>query len=298
VQDWDDYRIFLEMARSNSIREAADRLDVSHSTALRRLDRLEENLGAKLFDRHNSGYTLTLAGEEVLSGVLKAEENLEFIDRAVAGRDAQLSGTVTVSVPDLIVHGVVLPHLKEFRENYPDIQLKLDLTYDLANLHKREADIAVRFTQKPDPDLVGRKICAFAAAPYASRSYLEHHDPFDPQSNARWIAWGHPETWQGGESFPHLKPMGYFDNVMLQVNCTVEGIGVGMLPCILADRYPALVRLKEPELYTDIWVLYHSDLRSNARVRAVKDFLMDIMHEHSAELRAIEFEGDPEIAVS
>ena len=64
--DWDDIRYFLAVARGGSVRAAAERLGVNHSTVLRRVAQLEERLGAHLFEKLPSGYRLTDAGEEVL----------------------------------------------------------------------------------------------------------------------------------------------------------------------------------------------------------------------------------------
>ena len=60
--NWDDLRLFLEVARTGSISGAAKQLDVQHSTVSRRLRKLEQQLGARLLERKNSGYELTAAG--------------------------------------------------------------------------------------------------------------------------------------------------------------------------------------------------------------------------------------------
>jgi hypothetical protein len=62
--DWDDIRYFLAVARGSSVRAAAERLGVNHSTVLRRIAQLEERLGAHMFEKLPSGYRLTAAGEE------------------------------------------------------------------------------------------------------------------------------------------------------------------------------------------------------------------------------------------
>lgn len=64
--DWDDVRYFLAVARGGSVRAAAERLGVNHSTVLRRIAQLEERLGVHMFEKLPSGYRLTAAGEEVL----------------------------------------------------------------------------------------------------------------------------------------------------------------------------------------------------------------------------------------
>src|SRR6202051_5345259 len=65
--DWDDVRYFLAVARGGSVRAAAERLGVNHSTVLRRIAQLEERLGARMFEKLPSGYRLTAAGGEGLA---------------------------------------------------------------------------------------------------------------------------------------------------------------------------------------------------------------------------------------
>src|ERR1700759_2907191 len=64
--EWDDVRYFLAVARGGSVRAAAERLGVNHSTVLRRITQLEERLGVHIFEKLPSGYRLTAAGEEIL----------------------------------------------------------------------------------------------------------------------------------------------------------------------------------------------------------------------------------------
>ena len=80
--DWDDVRYFLAVARGGSVRAAAERLGVNHSTVLRRIAQLEERLGAQMFEKLPSGYRLTTAGEEVR----ELEDLLPHSRQAVARR--------------------------------------------------------------------------------------------------------------------------------------------------------------------------------------------------------------------
>ena len=62
--DCNDVRHFLALARLESIRAAGASLGVSHSTVARRVEALERQLAARLFDRSRDGYTLTEAGRQ------------------------------------------------------------------------------------------------------------------------------------------------------------------------------------------------------------------------------------------
>src|SRR3546814_21162377 len=85
--DWDDVRYFLAVARGGSVRAAAGRLGVNHSTVLRRIAQLEDRLGAHMFERLPSGYRLTAAGEEVLELAHQMEASSQQMATRIYGRD-------------------------------------------------------------------------------------------------------------------------------------------------------------------------------------------------------------------
>lgn len=277
--DWDDYRIFLAVARTPSIRAAANDLQVSHSTVLRRVDRLEEKLGARLFERRSVGFRLTPAGEEVLQGAQDIEESVQAIDRSVTGRDSALEGVVKVTMPDGFIHHSLFPDLKKFSDQFPNIQLDVDLSESFADLSKREADIALRITDDPPEDLVGRKLNSVLMAAYAHKDHVEQYEPHKPDSKALRIGYGAPETFVCQFGFEHLKVCGYFDNVLLQIRLALQGLGVVSLPVLMGDSEPSLVRLTEPVNVGDVWLLYHTDLRYTSKVRAVRDFFEQTVYE-------------------
>ena len=84
--DWDDIRYFLAVARGGSVRAAAERLGVNHSTVLRRIAQLEEHLGAHMFEKLPSGYRLTSAGEEVLEFANQMETSSNQLQTSAATR--------------------------------------------------------------------------------------------------------------------------------------------------------------------------------------------------------------------
>ncbi|MCK1277571.1 serine hydrolase [Bradyrhizobium sp. 61] len=90
--DWDDVRYFLAVARGGSVRAAAERLGVNHSTVLRRVAQLEERLGALMFEKLPSGYRLTAAGEEVLELADQMEVSSHQLETRVFGRDQGVRG--------------------------------------------------------------------------------------------------------------------------------------------------------------------------------------------------------------
>lgn len=98
--DWDLLQSFLAVARAGKLTSAARRLKIDHSTLSRRLTTLEAGLGAKLFERHVSGYALTPQGEHLLQRAEVIESTVLAIQSDVAHASLRVSGTVRIGAPD------------------------------------------------------------------------------------------------------------------------------------------------------------------------------------------------------
>ncbi len=278
--DWEDIKIFLALMRTGTVRTAAEKLGVSHSTVARRIEAMEQKLSVRLFDRLPSGYIVTPVGEDMLKVAEQVETDLGGLERRILGHDHKLAGRIRVTMVDALAAGLLMPHLTEFTEKYPDIDLEIDVTYDTANLSNREADVAIRFSQNPPELLIGRRMITCSTAAYASQEYLGQHDLSTPEK-ARWIGFG-PHDWVKKSQFPNIPVKGKFVSLMVQLEACKRGMGIGMLPCFLGDPEPALQRISapEPNVNFDLWLLTHPDTRTNARIRVFKDFIADAIKSH------------------
>lgn len=282
--NWDDVRLFLALARNGSARAAASSLNVSHTTIARRTEQLETDLGTRLFDRDVAGYRLTGAGEAMMNSAVRAEEALLAAERQLHGRDAELSGDVRLTTSDVIATYLLMPETAEFSRQYADIDLEVLVSYDLFDLSRREADIAIRFMgggRNPPDHLVGRKLVTAASCYYASSDYLVHHDPHIKNSGAQWIGWNDDErhpAWVRSSPFPRLPARGKFNHAGLQVEAAIAGMGLAVLPCFIGDSVQGLARVPgcEPYANYDIWLLSHPDLRDAARLRAFRSFIVEV----------------------
>lgn len=284
---WDDLRVFLAIARGGSLAAAARTLGVNHSTVFRRLNAFETAVGARLFDRRPEGYGVTAEGAEMLVRATRIEEEVLALDRELSGRDSRLEGTVRVTTTDTVALGLLPPHLARFRQAQPGIEIELAVSNQMYNLSRREADVAIRPAKAPEGAMVGRRLAGIALAAYGARSYLDGAKtprvfedladhalvgPDESLSNtaaARWLRAHAPGAAIGCRC----------DSFMAQFHAVRAGVGLGLLPCFLADPEPALVRLPlpAPELETGLWLLTHEDLRRTARIRAVLDFLAEAL---------------------
>src|SRR5690606_35208957 len=98
--DWNDFRYVLAIARRGTVSAAAKYLGVDHATVVRRIDRLEQHLSAKLFDRRKTGYILTMAGRRIADSA-ESIESMIFADQGAVGDSrAHLTGAVRIGAPD------------------------------------------------------------------------------------------------------------------------------------------------------------------------------------------------------
>ncbi|HVK85659.1 MAG TPA: LysR family transcriptional regulator [Kofleriaceae bacterium] len=277
---WTDLQHVLAVAEQGSLAAAARALGVNHTTVLRRVGAFERSLGVKVFARSPTGYVLTSAGEEIAAAARAMQDTVHAIERKVAGRDLRLTGTVRVTTTDTLAVELVPTALAAFTAAHPGIQLELTTTPGLANLTKRDADVAVRATSTPPPHLVGRRAGTIAFALYASPAYLERiparraldghtwiglDDSLATTTIARWMA-------RTLDVIPVLRT----DSFTALAHAARAGLGVTALPCYLGDRTPGLQRVRGliPEMATELWVLTHEDLRGTARIRALTDHLV------------------------
>ncbi len=277
--DWDDIKLFLALLRGGSVRNAAARLGVSHSTVARRIDALEKQLQVRLFDRLPTGYVLTPTGEDMLKTAERVEDELGGLERRIIGQDSRLGGAIRVSMIDAFATHLLMPDLAQFSNLYPDIELQIPVSYETVDLDRREADVAVRFSRSPPEHLVGRRVSGCALAPYATTAYLEAHMLDNPESGS-WIGYSRIDrypAWVKQSAYPKLPVRGEFVSLLTQLAACKAGMGIAMLPLYIGDTEPQLNRLASANLDSrlDIWVLTHADVRASARIRVFTAFLGD-----------------------
>ena len=279
---WDDLRIILAIARSGSLSGAARNLGVNHSTVFRRLNTFEESLGVRLFDRLQSGYALTVAGEEMRASAEMIEREIDRLDRRITGQDLRLHGSVVVTTTDTLAAGILGPHIAAFQRGYPGIDLELILDNQNVSLTKRQADVAIRPTLNPSETLVGRKICDIAFATYGTKKLAEQYhkdisqipwvsvdDSLSHLASDQWFRREHPNA-----------KIAMRSNSLQGILVAAEaGVGIGILPCFMGDQSALLTRINDLNQNggSALWLLTHEDLRHTARVRAFLDFMADAL---------------------
>jgi DNA-binding transcriptional LysR family regulator len=283
--EWDDLKHFLAVARSGSLSEAARALKISAATVGRRIAALERRLGARLFDRAQTGYRLTESGEAIRLKAEEVEEAILSVEREAFGRDLRAAGKVRVATAEDIAAIVIAPKLAEFHRSHPGIVLEIVAGWDVVNLTRREADVAIRTVRPAHGDFVIRQAGVWHCAVYVSRAYAKGRKlkpGIVDMSGVDVIDWTEESTFRGGHWFDdHARGATLVfaaNSRHIQYAACRAGLGAAILPCLAADHDPELIQIIPPERVRaiDLWLVAHRDLVRTARVRAVMDFLTEI----------------------
>ncbi|MEO1037001.1 MAG: LysR family transcriptional regulator [Pseudomonadota bacterium] len=277
--NWDDIRFFLAIAQSRSLAQAAESLEVNQSTVSRRIAALERSLDTALFDRApNSSWVLSMAGEQILGAAEQMRDNAQQIGRDVLKNARELSGTIKVTCGDAGMQAMLVQTIAGFSKRYPGIELSIVVSNEPLDLATREADVAIRVTPAPPPNVVGKRICTLGLGVYASPELAERYRAGDrdlpvivnmagTDGRSDWISRYLPDhtTTHSCNSLPG------------KVEAALQGIGATAIPVAIGEETPGLQRLftYKPDPEPGLWVLSHVDLRSTARVRAFRDYLVE-----------------------
>ena len=276
--NWNDMHFFLALAKEGSVSGAGRVLGVEHTTVARRISTLEKQLGSRLFDRLPTGYVMTLVAENLYPHALAMEELVQVAQREVFGMDAQLSGNLKLTAGHDVFSRLVIPKLQRFTKHYPKIKIELLSSANLADLSSRQADIALRLTATPPDYLIGKKILPLCHGIYASAQYLRKK-----RAKEKLVLWENendsPE-WVVNH-FPSAQVALRTSDLATMTGTVKNHMGIARIPCYIGDAEPSLRRLdlKLTASTWGIWVLSHVDLRSTARVRVCREFLVEIIEE-------------------
>lgn len=277
--DWDNVRHFLEVVRAGSASRAAQSLGVNQTTVSRRIASLETQLGKKLFDRSGNGWLITPVGERLVASAEQMAVDAHAIERQILADSQELSGRLRLTVADVCSQHLAMPAIQAFTQRYPDVDVEIIATNELLDLAAREADVALRSTNEPPSNVVGKRIGRLAYAVYGTQELLRRVRRDTDGGDSPCITWSGDgqtrPTWIE-KSFPTTRRVYRTNSLGVMLKMATEGIGLAQLPRVLGDMEPRLHRV--PARYVEpgwgLWVLSHVDLRTTARVRIFRDFLV------------------------
>jgi DNA-binding transcriptional LysR family regulator len=285
MNDWDDLRFFLAVARGGGLTHAAIALNVSPATVSRRIDVFEEALDAKLFIRRQTGYLLTDDGERMLESALPVEQAmLAFLRQSEdAGTPGRWSGKIRVACPELISAHRIAPRLGEFYQQYPGLTVELIVGLEPVNLSRRDADMAVRIgtPHKDDEgDYIWQPLAELPYAAYLASTRSAELANWRTLPHIGWTeAWSHlPMAKWLAANFSEQAPIFASNSMKLQHICTRIGLGIAVLPTFVGESDPQLVRVLPDKLVASrpLSLVFHRDLRDSDRMKAMRHFLTAI----------------------
>jgi len=285
IADWDDLRLFRAVAKAGSFSGAARSEDVSQPTLGRRISALESRLGSTVFVRTPRGLELTRAGSLLLESVEKMADAAGEAEARAIGAIQGPAGTVTISMTESLALGWAVEVLATCRKAHPEIDFDIKVDMAVADLHRRQADIALRMVRPTQSRLIARKIGEMDWGFFASTAYLKQFGVPRRLEDFR----EHPLVVPDETLARYMQPLTaalapYADRIAFRSNngaallaATRASYGIGFHSLLLAHTAPELTRVL-PDLTparTEIWLVAHEDLHRNAGIRAVFDFLGD-----------------------
>lgn len=283
TMEWSDLRIFLAIARSGTLGGAARLAGQTQPTMGRRLRALETALGAALFQRTREGFVLTDEGQAILAHAEQMEEAALALQRKLSGQVETPSGLLRIAASDWFGAHVLSPLAASFRRQYPEVSIELVTDSRLYSLARREADLAFRIAPFEEADVVQRKLLHLDYAAYAAKgtpvpkigdgedcTLITMDAGFADIPDAKWLRKLMPKARVGFAS----------NSREAQAIQCAAGAGIAVLPCLLGDLVPALMRIDLGEVPPgrDVYVGYHRDLRHLGRLRLFLDHVVQALN--------------------
>lgn len=282
---WDDLRFFLVCGEQSSFRKAANILKINSATIIRRIERLEQVIGYRLFVRHTDGVTVTAEGRMILEHVQTMESAIFNIVRKSEISVEGIRGLVRVAISEGLGTAWVLPRLLEFQKTNRYLTFELQQTMALTDVGRLQADISIQYLRPERADLVTVQLGYLHIYPFVSEAYKNEFGvpkAFSDLKLHRLIQQLSPqlegiyERLLGVESLEGI--VGVRTNSGAAVLYAVErGAGIGFLPnyalALGAKLVPIDIGLK---YRLDVWMAYHPDLRNSHRHLSIIDWLRQI----------------------
>jgi DNA-binding transcriptional LysR family regulator len=303
--DWDDLRYFLRAASASTLAGAARNMGVEHSTIGRRLAALERKLGTALVLRNPDGLKLTPIGEKVLPLVENMDRIVRSIDEAVRSQKVR----VRLAVPSGFTKFFTGPGLAKLRVEHPEIELEIisgskpvDLTKGEADLSLRSGPIVVGPTDDTNnnkhnegDELVVRKVGESSFSLFASDAYLARHPAFDLADLSGHELIGYDASLAAVPAAKWIEDRAAAPAVAIVLRsremvdmaaAAASGVGIAALPCMIGDDDPGLRRLTNEIIATrNIALVYRREAKLSDQVRAVIDFVVEMMHNAAPKMR-------------
>lgn len=281
--------IFLTVVETGSFTATADRLDLSRPMVTRAVALVEEWFNARLLQRTTRRVSLTSAGERALAHCQKMVALATEIEQDVLAQQGELQGSLRIASNSSFGSTHLLLAIKDFLQRHPKLNIQLQLSDQSVNLIDERIDLAIRFTNQPDPSLIARPLATCHSLLVASPEYLAQKGiPKTPQDLADHTYLAHAninrKEWKfyqnDREISLELTSQFTTNDTSALLNLTLAGGGIAMLPKYLLNEHLASQQLVS--ILTDwqlptyqIYALYSSRHKLPLTIRTLVDFLVE-----------------------
>ncbi|WP_018998091.1 LysR family transcriptional regulator [Hirschia maritima] len=283
--DWSLLQSFVTVCEHGSFSAAARETGSSQASLSRHISLLEQQLDTRLFERTVNGVELTKPGLSVYKYANDMANSVGHLSMAVDGTNQTISGTVRVTAATMMATYILPNIISSLRLEEPLIDIELVASNKTENLVRREADIAVRLVTPTQSNLYAKKLGDMEFSLYASNTYLDRHGPPET-ANDLWehdvigfdtsdliITGMHRYGIEVDRDFFAFRS----DDHIVCWQMVQAGMGIGIVQKEIGDSTPNVTRIDLPNTLSTypIWLIAHSELKSNLRVRRVFDYLAD-----------------------
>jgi DNA-binding transcriptional LysR family regulator len=294
--NWDDLRVFLAVARGESLSGAARLLRLDPATIGRRVSRLESAMGAALFIRSPQGYVLNGAGQKVLDQALQAEQAMLATRDVLIGQSDEVTGQVRIGAPDGAANYLLPQVCSKIAQNHPKLDIQIVALPRVFNLSKREADMALAVSAPTPGRLHVEKVTDYKLSLAASKTYLESHPAIERIEDLK----SHPLVGYIPDmifdsELDYLSDLGVervalaSNSVSVQFNWVRQGGGLGIVHDFAMPSAPDVQKVLTDQisLTRGFYLIQHEADRNDARLSLFARELSDGVRSEVARLEAI-----------
>ena len=284
AMDWNHIRAFHATAVAGSLSAAARELGLTQPTLSRQVVALEAELGVALFQRQGRKLVLTQTGRELLDHIRVMGDAAGTLVLAASGRTQEVGGRVCISATDTYAAYILPDIVARIRAEAPQITIALVASNAFSDLHRGEADIAIRHARPERPGLVGRYIRDTKAGFFASSDWVARHGlPKDPAALAGADLMGLDDP----DFATYLRAIGIpiaTEDLRIVSESSVtlwemvrRGMGIGPMLSEVAERTPDVVNIlpNMDPISVPIWLVTHQALAPSPRIRLVQTILAE-----------------------
>jgi len=296
MDSWDDIRIFLAVARQDSLSAAGRSLRIDPATVGRRIARLEQQIGQPLFAKSPQGYALTDAGQRLLPHAERAELATQDAAEALAGGAGQLTGQIRIGAPDGCANFILPRVCAAMARDNPELEIQILSLPRVVNLSKREADLAISVSRPTAGRLSVQKITDYRLHVAASESYLASAPAMETVADLRQHrVVGYISDMIFDQELDYLSEMATdrvhlaSNSVSVQLNWLRQGGGIGIVHDFALPFAPELrkVLTDEISLQRAFYLVRHADDRRLERMNRFAAALVAGMRGEVARLEAL-----------